>query len=1773
MTSDGGGTVKASGGKIEIDTELAISNAKAKVLTQLESGSYQASMAEIKLAEQEPRDHSQCASPIKADRAPLRESAKTFAPNRTHTDEIHTPRALENFHHNGTTYYYPPPATQTASNDVLVTMIQEMKKPQSDIKKFSGDPLEYRRFLRQFNSRIVANTIDSEEMINYLEQYTSGEANRIVIGYACIDANNGYQGALKELEERYGDPERIAHAYIKKALEWPMVKADDARGLDEFSIFLAECENAVQVDGSIKILEYPDNLTKLVRKLPYYLHDRWRNIVGTIKERKGIVRFENLVAFVKKEANKSIDPVWGRAALAKEDGRNKEAPRGGKPAPVQGRFRAKGAFATTTPTTPIPKKQCLHCANPQHSIDRCDAFAALPTCERVEIVKAKRACFGCLKLGHRSKECRTRLTCSHCQKRHPTVLHMDGERPYQPSTKTEERKIETAPSKPTVNFAATESDPEVTMAIIPVKVKLKSSYRTIDTYAFLDPGSTVNFCSEELMRKLGAGGRKTRITLDTMGTEHTMQTYVVKDLEVCDIEGHSSVDISKLYTKDSIPVSSRHIPKQEDIIKWPQLNEVNLPVITSEVGLLIRNGVPDAYSPLKSLTGPPGSTHAVKTRLGWVTWNVVRSSCNRPDIGHPVNHVEVTAVEELEKLDRLVRSSINLDFPEKGIEETKFSQEDKQFMELMEESIHVKDGHYEMKLPFRREDIRLPNNYTQAMQRLSCLKNKMSRNSKFHQDYRVFMHEIINKGYAEEVPADELNPDDGKVWYIPHHGVYHPRKPEKIRVVFDCSAKYAGISINDVLLQGPNLTNNLVGVLLRFRRHPVAILADIEKMFYQVHVAEEDRNYLRFVWWPDGSLEAKPKAYRMKVHLFGAVSSPSCSNLALQRTAKDHKEGYQVETINAMLRSFYVDDCLESIESEAKAVALIKELRKICQEGGFKLTKWLSNRRSVLDFVPTEERSKGAKTLNLDEDDLPTERTLGVTWQVETDSFSFQINIQDRQANRRGILSIISSVYDPLGLAAPFILPANILLQSLCHKGLDWDQEISGADLQKWQIWIQDLPKLENHVVQRCMKPLDFGDVSSSQLHHFADASEVGYGTASYIRLENTRGNVHCALLLGKARVAPLKKNTIPRLELAAAVTAVRMNHLILKELDYPVDATYFWTDSTAVLRYIRNKTSRFKTFVANRIAVINEGSPIEQWYHVPTSENPADDASRGLPVNQFLENGRWTGGPDFLLKPPDEWPKFSFDADATTEEDPEIRKESKSAVNATIVDSTPLASLFERVSRWPVIKGAVARMLKWRTTQTGEDRQADPTVNDLEEAERKIIQHEQKSFFSDEINAIEKGIELRRSSLIQNLDPLMEDGILRVESRLSRAPALSYQQKHPILIPKQSLIATRIIERIHRDVGHLGRGAVLTNLRERYWIPGAISLIKQFIAKCVICRRYRAKALEQKMANLPIDRVIGEEPPFTRIGMDYFGPFEVMGGRSVYKRYGVVFTCFAIRAVHIELAHTLDTSSCIQAIRRFMARRGAPKVIRSDNGTNLVGAKRELQDSIKCWNNDRIATWLLQKGVTWEFNPPAASHFGGAWERQIRTIRKILFSLLQEQVIKVDDEGLTTLFCEVENIINSRPLTQTSEDPSDLRPLTPNTLLTMRCEANLPPGLFDRKACYAKRRWRQMQFLADAFWKRWYSEYLPTLQERHKWRRTSKNVEPGDVVLVIENSAPRNSWLLAKVESVKIDGSGHVRSASVRTSHSLLERPIAKLCLLVEGNKGEDELPIAEET
>ena len=1683
---------------------------------------------------------------------------------------------------------------QTDLADLFMAQQRLASLPGRDVPVFDGDPLAYRPFMQAFKHNIENKTDSNEDRLYFLEQYTVGQPKELVRSCLHLSAATGYTEAKHLLKHHFGDDFKITTAYIEKALNWNPIRSDDGKALNSYALYLRSCGNAVRDLPYMTELDLPSNMKQLVSKLPFKLREKWRStvcdIVDSTRQRP---KFYDLIEFIEKQAKIILDPVFGEI----KDEAGSTRARNPKSDLPYAKSSSKKSFVTAvtpvmdkTETNMISKekesrtmdstnrttdttvnrdafvKPCVFCKG-NHAMETCETMSKVPHKEKIEFLRKQGFCFACLIRGHMTASCKKRLTCQLCEKKHPTVLHIEN---FSPAAKKDVNHKGNS-----VSCGATLSLTEHTgagttdykLAVVPVKVKANKGSRVIETYAFLDPGSNATFCTENLMEQLSIRGRRTEILLKTMGQERPVKTYTTTGLEVCSLDGSSFIELPEVFTQKAIPVSQENIPIQADLEAWPYLKDVQLGSIKAEVALLIGANVPKAIEPLRVINSQNDGPYAVLTRLGWTVNGPLGSTAPADEQGRP----QVTSNRiSVAKLEELLVQQYNQDFSELAYnEKQEHSFEDKKFLKVVNDSITKKEGHYVIRLPFRQDNICLPNNRKVAEQRTRSLSQRFKKDEAFRNDYIGFMNDVLMKGYAERVPEEQLLRNDGRLWYIPHHGVYHKRK-KTIRVVFDCTSSFQGTSLNAELLQGPDLTNTLLGVLLRFRQEPVAVMADIEGMFHQVKIPEDDVDFLRFLWWPGGDTSKPLAEYRMTSHLFGAVSSPSCANFALKRTADDNEGKYDTEVLNTIRRNYYVDDCLKAVRDEKRAICLVKELTAVCATGGFKLTKWASNSRSVLNSVPAEERAKEVKNLDLDTDNLPVERALGMRWDVESDTFFFMITPKQQSLTRRSILSVLNSVYDPLGLLAPVMLTGKAILQELCKLNCGWDEEIPNDLADKWKEWLRELNLVSDLRVQRCLKPPNF-ETSSAQLHHFCDASERGYGTVSYLKLTSSSGQTHIAFVIGKARVAPLKVVTIPRLELAAAVLAARIDRMLRRELEVTLTDSVFWTDSTSVLKYIMNDTRRFQTYVANRVSTIRDLTHKSQWRYINTAINPADSASRGMRADPFLRDGCWLQGPDFLMQPESEWPTLSEVPLVLSDSDPEIKKTAAMFATSALPSECPLNRFIEHFSSWDRLIRSAAWLLKFKTTlrhlslqkkagytlhttSMKSDHPKHLSVKDLAEAEESLISYIQLRSFRDEMTNLAKGQPVKRSSRIYKLNPVLQNGILRVGGRLSKL-AMPQATKHPAILPNDHHFSRLLLNHIHILVGHCGRNQMLSKLRTKYWIIKANSAARKITRECVLCRRWHGTAVRQKMADLPLNRITPDLPPFTHTGLDYFGPIEVKRGRSKVKRYGALFTCLASRAIHLEMAYTLDTDSCISALRRFICRRGQVKQIVSDNGTNFVGTERELREAFDHLNLHRLEHSVQAEGIKWTFNPPYGPHHGGVWERLIRTIKKILYSITKEQTL--DDECLQTALCEVEAIMNDRPITTVSEDANDPEPLTPNHLLQMKGMPILPPGLFGKHDSYSRRRWKQVQYISDLFWKRWTREYLPLMQERQKWNEVKENLKPGDIVLIIDENSPRNSWPMGRIMDTYPDKWGSVRRVKVRTQNGSLERPITKLCLL----------------
>ena len=606
----------------------------------------------------------------------------------------------------------------------------------------------------------------------------------------------------------------------------------------------------------------------------------------------------------------------------------------------------------------------------------------------------------------------------------------------------------------------------------------------------------------------------------------------------------------------------------------------------------------------------------------------------------------------------------------------------------------------------------------------------------------------------------------------------------------------------------------------------------------------------------------------MTVHLFGATSSPSVASFCMKKTADDNEAEFTETAINTLRRNFYVDDMLRSVATVAEACDLVKEMKELLSRGGFNLTKFLSSEREVVKVIPENDKAKQWQK-DLGETALPSESALGLKWDVETDCFTYEAIIAEsgpKELTKRTLLSKTASLYDPLGFVSPVLLVPKIVQQELCKRQLDWDDEVPDDLLERALCWIRAVEDLKKLKVKRCKKPSGTTKSGTFELHTFSDASEVGYGAVVYARYRVGQ-QVQVSFLFGKSRVAPIQFVSVPRLELTAAVIACRCYRFIVEELDITPEASFFWTDSQTVLKYLENTSTRYKTFVAHRIAEIHETSKPSQWYYVPTAQNPADLASRGVWPQEQNKLKFWIQGPQFLQND-----KADYRDLFASPEPVKLELEVK-AVDATrnvdLIDK-----LLLRFSDYHRLCKAVAWLkmfIKFRRDKKIPNRES--LIYEIREAETAILVYIQRQIFVDARENVKKGADLSPNDILARLTPFIDDkGLLRVGGRLENCETA---ERHPIILPRHH-VTDLIIRGLHEANAHAGPNFVLSMLRRKFFLITAYSQVKRVLQKCIECRKLFGKVEEQRMADLPKARVAVGEPPFAYTGVDLFGQFLV---------------------------------------------------------------------------------------------------------------------------------------------------------------------------------------------------------------------------------------------------------------------------------------------------------
>ncbi|XP_077289894.1 uncharacterized protein LOC143913779 [Arctopsyche grandis] len=675
------------------------------------------------------------------------------------------------------------------------------------------------------------------------------------------------------------------------------------------------------------------------------------------------------------------------------------------------------------------------------------------------------------------------------------------------------------------------------------------------------------------------------------------------------------------------------------------------------------------------------------------------------------------------------------------------------------------------------------------------------------------------------------------------------------------------------------------------------------------------------------------------------------------------------------------------------------------------------------------------------------------------------------------------------------------------------------------------------------------------QAHGFCDASEKAYGACIYVKCTDQLGNSKCHLVCSRSRVAPLSFVTIPRLELCSAMLLSKLMKSTIDQLTIHINEKYYWTDSTVALHWIRGESCKWTTFVANRVAEIQSISQPIEWYHVSSTDNPADLISRGTQPSELNHNSLWWDGPSWLKLDESRWPRRP----------PEITidlPERRVVTNATLVRENNWIDKHSHLPRLLRVLSYVRRPLRNKQLNVKENNE--PSALELKDALNNLIRLSQMESFPLEYRLLSKGHPIPSSSKLAKLSPLFHENLICVGSRLPLGTTLSTS---PIILSNKHKLTHMIVRDAHLKYIHLGTQALLSLLRQTYWPLAGHNTVKGVVRSCVICFRNKPLSHNRLMGLLPLERTTANFP-FSHVGIDFAGPFPVKSGcnknSKIIKGYVCVFVCFSSKAVHLELVGDLTSSNFLNCLRRFVARRGRPNTIYSDNATNFVGASRELVNLVKLIyerpHEEKLLRYVASEGIRWKFNPPRAPHMGGLWEAAVKSMKIHLNKVLKATTLNF--ESFCTVLTQIEACMNSRPLSPLSSDPLDLLPLTPGHFLIGRSLLALPMEVKYNTNVHANL--LQIQLTTAAFWKRWSAEYLHSLQLRHKWKKdSSNNLSVGQMVLLKEEHMLPTRWVLGRVTKLYPGPDGRVRVVDVFTASGEFRRSshlVAPLPILPQG-------------
>ena len=1580
-----------------------------------------------------------------------------------------------------------------------------VKLPKIVLPTFNGDVKTWIPFWDQFKALIHETEIPTITKFTYLISVLKNEAKCSIQNLALKESN--YEIAITLLQDRYGRKETIIASHIDSLLK--IVIPTNLQTVELWDVLDSITSNIRALENlGINGEQYGVLLTPIIlSRMPQELRMEWARESGHESD------LQYLLEFLKKEITRR---ERSKALITTEK-------------------QEQGAHGTATTLTSgtknFSKKICVLCKRNNHTVDKCFNLTKLSSPqERQEVLKKNKICFKCLsnEPRHQFKTCN--VSCKNCKGNHhillcdkivksPVSVSISTGAQTDFSIDTSEVNTQTHVKD---NTALVSSCLKTNTVLLQVaKIKVKGSKGMSEAVVMFDTGADRSYISQRLVEKVAPTWICTQeVSCATFGskTSGQIQRRNVFNLNLLGNDSNTSVTVTEIphicasLAKPTIPEELINSFGQELNIVEAKSGEITVDLL---IGLdwywrLVTGGIKVISDCLV----------AQKTIFGWIVSGKIE---NTSHVGHVSVSHQLLCLDVNESLAHRF-----WDLESIGISQTEVADKS-ETLKKFEESIIFKDGRYVVGLPWKPGGQgKLLNNFNQAKARLERLKEKLDLNPALKTEYHKIIQDMNDKGIITEVSdKDSSQP----VYYMPHRPVLKPNSlTTKVRPVFDASAKcHNGISLNDCIETGPNLVPELPGVLLRFRRWKYAISADISKAFHMVGVHIRDQDVHRFLWDDQGNTRVM-KFQRVP---FGNKSSM----FLLIATIRHHLSKYPYSRVVTELNdNMYVDNWLSGHDEVQLSCNMTKEAKAIMDQAGMALTQWGSNSEKVGQSV-TQELGEAY----IEDDSL---KVLGLRWvasedvlEYECSHFSFEICL-----TKKVMLGYISRLFDPLGYALPFIMSARILFQKVWKLNIEWDEIVPDSIDTIFQKWIKDLDNLNKWKIPRRLTFILWSDIQVIEIHAFGDASPQAYGACAYLRAQSHSGEWNTSLIFARARVAPLKEIKFPRLELLASLLCARLAVFVQNELRVnDQSSVHCWTDSTVTLAWIKSNPDRWKVFVKNRVIDIQSLVPPHSWHHCKGTDNPSDLLTRGISSQELMASEFWLRGPIFLRENTETWPLSDpvYQSEAL---DIEVLKEEKKNPNLPVLLSTQNAPKIFPLERWSSFTKAirvVGYVLKFvNNLKKGSVKSfAELSLSELCKAKQILILDCQKNNFAEEYTILTKQQSLPKSSPLFKLSPHVDkDGLMRIQGRLQMSK-LHAEEKNPIIIPKGhlSLLLARHIHQFHK---HAGVNSMLVFMRDQFWVIGARNICKKVKRECVPCQRQDSKAFYDTRAPLPEVRA-RPAAPFAITGLDHGGPLYCcdMPGD---KFYILLFTCAVTRALHLELVNSLSGETTFLAIRKFMARRGVPSVIMSDNAKGFEAAEKKL---VAIFGTD---------GPRWRPIAPLSPWWGGWWERLIGSVKKALRKSIGKKNLTFEE--LETCLLEVEMVLNSRPLTFVGDGLEDGEILTPSHFLIGRkvmSKSTLDHESFKYEDLVS--RWEVQSEALDEFWSFWNTEYLRNLPP-FKGSISQRPIKPGEVVLIKDEGYPRLQWPIGLVQKIFPGIDHHTRAVELKTKKGILVRPIQKL-------------------